>query len=41
MRRTFRLLVGKTVVVRGSPSIASTAHYHARIIMHVTEINVR
>jgi hypothetical protein len=41
MRRTFRLLVGKTVVVRGSPSIASTAHHHARIVMHVTEINVR
>ena len=41
MRRTFRLLVGKTVVVRGSPFIASTAHHHAGIVMHVTEINVR
>ena len=41
MRRTFRLLAGKTVVVRGSPSIAYTAHHHARIVMHVTEINAR
>jgi hypothetical protein len=41
MRRTFRRLVGKTVVVRGSPSIASTAHHHARIVMHVTDIDVR
>jgi hypothetical protein len=41
MRRTFRLLAGKTVVVRGSPSIAPTAHHHARIVMHVTEINAR
>ena len=41
MRRTFRHLVGKTVLVRGSPSIASTAHHHARIVMHVTEINAR
>jgi hypothetical protein len=41
MRRTFRLLAGKTVVVRGSPPIASTAHHHARIVMHVTEISAR
>ena len=41
MRRTFRLLAGKTVVVHGSPSIAYTAHHHARIVMHVTEINAR
>jgi hypothetical protein len=41
MGRTFRLLVGKRVVIRGSPSIASTAHHHARIVMHVTEINAR
>src|SRR5829696_6545374 len=38
MRRTFRRLAGKTVVVRGSPSIASTAHHHAPIVMHVTDI---
>ena len=41
MRRTFRLLVGKTVVVRGSPSVASTAHHHAPIVMHVTKIHAR
>jgi Domain of unknown function (DUF4431) len=41
MRRTFRLLVGKTVVVRGSPSVASTAHHHAPIVMHVTKIDAR
>jgi hypothetical protein len=41
MRRTFRFLAGKRVVVRGSPSIAYTAHHHARIVMHVTEINAR
>jgi hypothetical protein len=41
MRRTFRLLAGKTVVVRGSPSTASTAHHHAPIVMHVTEIKLR
>jgi hypothetical protein len=41
MRRTFRLLVGKTVVVRGSPSAAYTSHHHARIVMNVTEINAR
>jgi hypothetical protein len=28
-------------IVRGSPSIAYTAHHHARIVMHVTEINAR
>ena len=41
MRRTFRLLVGKTVVVRGNPSVASTAHHHAPIVMHVTKIHGR
>ena len=41
IRRTFRLLVGKRVVVRGRPSIAFTAHHHARIVMHVTQINAR
>ena len=41
MRRTFRFLAGKRVVVRGSPSIAYTAQHHARIVMHVTEINAR
>jgi hypothetical protein len=41
MRRTFRLLVGKTVVVRGSPSVASTAKHHAPIVMHVTKIHAR
>ena len=41
MRRMFRFLVGKRVVVRGRPSIASTAHHHARIVMHVTQINAR
>jgi hypothetical protein len=41
LRRTFRRLVGKTVVVRGSPSIAYSAHHHARIVMQVTEINAR
>jgi hypothetical protein len=39
LRRTFRLLVGKRVVVRGSPSIAYTSHHHARIVMQVTGIN--
>src|ERR1700704_4163277 len=28
LRRTFRLLAGKRVVVRGSPSIAYTPHHH-------------
>ena len=41
MRRTFRLLAGKAVAVRGRPSIAYSAHHHARIVMHVTEINAR
>ena len=41
LRPTFRHLAGKTVVVHGSPSIAYTAHHHARIVMQVTEINAR
>ena len=41
LRPAFRRLVGKIVVVRGSPFIAPTAHHHARIVMHVTQINAR
>jgi hypothetical protein len=41
LRPAFRRLVGKTVVVRGSPFIAHTAHHHAPIVMQVTEINAR
>ena len=41
LRRTLRHLVGKTVIVRGNPSIAYTARHHTRIVMHVTEINAR
>ena len=37
----FRRLVGKIVVVRGSPLPAITAHHHAPIVMQVTEISVR
>ncbi len=37
----FRRLVGKTVVVHGSPFIAHTVHHHAPIVMQVTEINPR
>jgi hypothetical protein len=31
--------VGKTVLVRGSPFAAHTAHHHAPIVMDVTEID--
>jgi hypothetical protein len=37
----FRKLVGKTVIVRGKPMAAHTAHHHAPIILQVTEINQR
>lgn len=38
LRAALRRLVGKTVVVRGSPSFAHTGHHHAPIVMQVTEI---
>ena len=41
LQPAFRRLVGKTVVVRGSPFIAHTAHHHAPIVMQITEINPR
>jgi hypothetical protein len=41
LQPAFRRLVGKTVVVRGSPFPAHTAHHHAPIVMQVTEINQR
>jgi hypothetical protein len=41
LQPVFRKLVGKTVVVRGSPFAAHTAHHHAPIVMGVTEINQR
>jgi uncharacterized protein DUF4431 len=34
----FRRLIGKTVVVRGKPFAAHTAHHHAPIVMEVDEI---
>jgi hypothetical protein len=32
-------LVGKTVLVRGSPFAAHTAHHHAPIVMDISEID--
>lgn len=32
-------LVGKTVMVRGNPFAAHTAHHHAAIVMDITEID--
>ena len=37
----FRKLVGKSVIVRGNPMAAHTAHHHAPIILQVTEISQR
>jgi hypothetical protein len=37
----FRRLVGKIVIVRGSPFPAMTAHHHAPIVMQVSEIFAR
>jgi hypothetical protein len=37
----FRRFVGKSVVVRGNPFNAHTAHHHAPIVMGVTEISAR
>jgi hypothetical protein len=39
LARDFRRLVGKTVLVRGRPFAAHTAHHHAPIVMQVTEID--
>jgi hypothetical protein len=41
LQPVFRRLVGKTVVVRGNPFIAHTAHHHAPIVMQVDEISAR
>lgn len=41
LQPAFRQLAGKTVVVRGIPFIAHTAHHHAPIVMQVTEISPR
>lgn len=41
LQPAFGRLVGNTVVVRGSPFIAHTAHHHAPIVMQVVEINPR
>jgi hypothetical protein len=38
---TFRRLVGRTVVVRGNPFAAETAHHHAPIVMQVTKIDAQ
>jgi Domain of unknown function (DUF4431) len=37
----FRRLVGKSVIVHGSPFAAMTAHHHAPIVMGITEISAR
>jgi hypothetical protein len=41
LQQVLRKLVGKTVVLRGNPFAAHTAHHHAPIMMQVTEINQR
>jgi len=41
LQPAFHKLVGKLVVVRGSPFAQHTAHHHAPIVMRVTEINQR
>jgi hypothetical protein len=41
LQPAFRKLVGKTVVVRGNPFAALTAHHHAPIVMRVVEIKHR
>lgn len=41
MDKTFKRLVGKTVVVRGTPFGAHTAHHHAPIVMMVSTIAPR
>ena len=38
---TFRRLVGRTVMVRGNPFAAMTAHHHAPIVMQVTKIDAQ
>ena len=37
----FTRLVGRTVVVRGNPFAAMTAHHHAPIVMQVTQIEAQ
>jgi hypothetical protein len=39
LARDLRRMVGKTVLVRGRPFAAHTAHHHAPIVMEVTEID--
>jgi hypothetical protein len=41
LQPAFQRLVGKNVIVRGSPFAAITAHHHAPIVMGVTEITPR
>ena len=38
---TFKRLVGRTVVVRGNPFAAMTAHHHAPIVMGVARIEAK
>jgi hypothetical protein len=38
LQPAFKRLVGRTVVVRGNPFPAMTAHHHAPIVMQVTRI---
>jgi uncharacterized protein DUF4431 len=39
MQPVFRRMVGKAVIVHGSPFAAMTAHHHAPIVMEVTAID--
>jgi Domain of unknown function (DUF4431) len=41
LARDFRRFVGKTVLVRGRPFAAHTAHHHAPIVMEVSEIDTQ
>jgi hypothetical protein len=41
LQPTFKRLVGKTVVVHGSPFPEMTAHHHAPIVMGVTRIETQ
>jgi hypothetical protein len=41
LQPTFNRLVGRTVVVRGNPFAAMTAHHHAPIVMQVTHIEAQ
>jgi hypothetical protein len=41
VHRSLQKLVGKTVLVRGEPWAAHTAHHHAPIVMDISEVDTQ